>query len=177
MQKSFLFLLICFFPFIGVFAQPSLQPSPTILEAMKPVRVMEGQWKGAGWIRMGPQRHEFRQTESVLVKSNGAVVVIDGLGRNAADSTQVIHQAFGVISFDQQTGKYLMRAFRADGNYVDADFKALADGSMEWGFTHPMAGQIRYTIRVKDGKWVESGVMSRDGQNWMPFFEMTLEKL
>lgn len=168
--------LFFIFPFIGAFAQTGLQPSTLILDAMRPIRTMEGEWKGTGWIQMGPQRHEFSQTESVTRKSNGAVVVIDGLGRNITDSTQIIHQAFAVISFDQQAGKYLMRAFRADGNYVDADLKVLEDGAIQWGFTHPMAGQVRYNIRIIGNKWTETGEMSRDGQNWAQFFEMTLEK-
>lgn len=155
-------------------AQPGLSPDAKVLVAMEKVRALAGEWHGSGWIQMGPQRHQFDQKESVTVKANGAVVVIDGLGRNIADSTQIIHQAYAVVSYDLKTKKYLMRAFRGDGNYVDADFSVQEDGSIVWGFTHPMAGQIRYTIRLQNGQWVETGDTSRDGQTWLPFFEMKL---
>ena len=69
-----------------------------------------------------------------------------------------------------------MRAYRGDGNQVDADFTVQEDDTIVWGFTHPMAGQISYTIHLQDGQWVETDEMSRDGQTWMPFFEMKLEK-
>ncbi len=157
-------------------AQPGLSPDAKVLAAMEKVRALAGEWHGSGWIQMGPQRHQFLQKESVVVKANGAVVVIDGLGINAADATQIIHQAYAVISYDLKTGNYLMRAYRGDGNQVDADFTVQEDGAIVWGFTHPMAGQIRYTIRLQNGQWVETGEMNRDGQTWMPFFEMKLEK-
>ncbi|MBK8969515.1 MAG: hypothetical protein R3D58_09000 [Saprospiraceae bacterium] len=162
---------------LSLFAQAQLQPSPQILDAMKKIRVLEGDWAGSGWIQMGPQRHEFHQAEHVRFHANGTALTIDGRGTDASDSTQVIHQAFAVISYDQQAGKYLMRAIRADGNHVDADFAVQPDGNIIWGFSHPMAGQIRYTIQFTDGKWIETGAMSRDGSTWMPFFEMQLEKL
>lgn len=136
---------------------------------------MLGNWKGEGWIQMGSQRHEFIQVESVVAHANGMVLTIDGRGRDANDPEQIIHQAFAVISYDQTTGKYLMRAVRADGNHIDADFVVNADGSITWGFEHPM-GQIISHIRLESDKWVETGEMSHDGKNWMPFFRMDLAR-
>jgi hypothetical protein len=159
----------------SLFAQANLQPSAQLHAAMAKVKFMEGSWTGSGWIQMGPQRHEFNQTELVQSHANGTVLTIDGRGTNADDSTQVIHQAFAVLSYDQQAEKYLMRAVRADGNHVDADFEVNADGSITWGFSHPMAGQIRYTIHYEDGKWTETGAMSRDGESWLEFLYMELE--
>ena len=160
----------------SLFAQASLQPSARVLDAMERLRLLDGAWKGSGWMQMGPQRHEFHQTEAVRFHANGTVVTIDGRGTNAEDSTEVIHQAFAVVSFDQQAGKYLMRAIRADGNHVDADFEVHEDGSITWGFSHPMAGRIRYIIKIDAESWTETGEMSRDGETWMPFLEMQLEK-
>ena len=160
----------------SLFAQANLEPSAQVKTAMEKVEFMEGSWVGSGWIQMGPQRHEFQQTEQVTFHANRTVLTIDGRGTDATDSTAVIHQAFAVLSYDQQAGKYLMRAIRADGNHVDADFSVEADGTIIWGFSHPMAGQIRYTIRHTDGQWVESGAMSRDGETWIPFLEMHLSK-
>lgn len=158
-------------------SQPGLQPSAQIRSAMQKIQFFEGRWSGTGWIQMGPQRHEFTVLESGTFKVNGSVLVQEGIGRDAMDSTIIVHQAFATISYDQEAGKYLMRAFRADGNYVDADLQVAEDGAVIWGFTHPMAGQIRYTIRQQGGQWVETGEMSRDGQHWRPFLEMRLTKL
>lgn len=158
----------------NLFAQANLTPSAELRTAIDKIRFMEGTWKGSGWIRMGPQKHEFIQTESVTAHANGTVLTIDGMGRDAANPDQIVHQAFAVISYDQAAGKYLMRAVRADGNHVDADFAVQDDGSIVWGFEHPMAGQIRYTIRQEAGAWVENGEASRDGKTWMPFLEMRL---
>lgn len=161
----------------SVIAQPGLQPGAAVRAAMQKVQFLEGRWQGAGWIQMGPKREAFVVAETGTFKANGGVLVLEGLGRDAADTTVIIHQAFGVISYDQQNSRYLMRAFRADGNHVDADFRVTEDGSIIWGFTHPMAGQIRYTIRLENDQWVESGEMSRDGQRWQPFLEMRLSRL
>jgi len=160
----------------SLLAQPNVVPSDALKSAMEKIRPMEGQWRGSGWIRMGPQKHEFIQTESVTAHANGTALTIDGLGREAENPDVIVHQAFAVISYDQAAGKYLMRAIRGDGNHVDADFAVNPDGSITWGFTHPMAGQVRYTIRLEDGKWVENGEMNRDGKSWVPFFEMQLER-
>ena len=176
MKKMIFLAVACSACLSTLIAQSSLQPSATLQAAMEKLYVMEGQWRGTGWIQMGPQRHEVLQAESVTRHANGTALAIDGLGRNAKDTTEVVHQAYAVISYDQQAGKYLMRAIRGDGNHVDADFEVKPDGSIVWGFSHPMAGQIRYTIRIDDTTWTENGEMSRDGQSWMPFFAMTLKR-
>ncbi|MCB9315144.1 MAG: hypothetical protein H6569_03300 [Lewinellaceae bacterium] len=176
-MKNILMLVVAYCVCLSaLFAQASLQPSARVLDAMEKLRGLEGSWKGSGWLQMGPQRHEFQQTEAVRLHANGTVVTIDGRGVNAKDSTEVIHQAFAAVSYDQQAGKYLIRAFRADGNHVDADFEVQSDGSIVWGFSHPMAGRIRYTIKVDPDSWFEIGEMSRDGETWMQFLEMQLKK-
>lgn len=77
------------------------------------------------------------------------------------------------MSYDRANQKYLMRA---NGNYIDADIRFEADGTIIWGFKHPVAGEIKYTIKVANGKWEEKGEMNRDGTNWVPFFQMNLVK-
>lgn len=86
-----------------------------------------------------------------------------------------IHQAFAVISFDASSNAYLMRAFRADGNYIDANAEVDESGSFIWGFQVEHVGEVRYTIKNENGKWVEKGEMNRNG-SWFPFFGMTLTK-
>ena len=170
-------LIVCFL-MIGtaiVKAQPIMTPDSITQNAMDKLSFLAGQWTGNGWIQMGRDKHLFNQQETVVQKVNNSVIVIDGLGLDA-ETNKTIHQAYAVISYDRANQKYLMRAFRGDGNYIDADARVDEDGSFVWGFTHPMAGRMQYTIRLVDGKWVEKGEMTRDNTTWFPFFEMTLSK-
>lgn len=158
-------------------AQSTLKPSPKVLDAMNKTYFLVGKWKGTGWIQFGPKKHSFTQTEDVSLKANNTVVQIEGRGVATEDTNIVIHQAYATVSYDLYNNKYLMRAIRGDGGHVDADFTVLADGAIEWKFKNPQAGEIKYTIRLIDNKWVEKGEISRDGQNWIHFFEMSLTKV
>jgi hypothetical protein len=169
---SILFLHILFY---GV-SQSNMKPDAQLTAAMNKLRFMEGQWKGSGWIQFGPQKSTFVQTEDIRFKVNGTVLQIEGLGVDAKNTSQVIHEAFALISYDQANSRYLMRAIRGNGNYVDAETHLLEDGAFEWKFRSPQAGEIRYTIRLINSQWVEKGEINRDGTNWIQFFEMTLNK-
>jgi hypothetical protein len=160
---------------VNNYSQQGLRPDSLTLGAIQKINFMIGKWKGEGWIQMGKDKHSFSQNETIYQKVNNAVLVIDGLGTDK-ETNKIIHQAFAVISYDLANKKYLMRAFRADGNYIDADAIVDENGSYIWSFTHPQAGKIKYTIKLVDGKWFEKGEISRDGNNWMQFFEMTLNK-
>jgi hypothetical protein len=147
----------------------------TVLNAMNRIKILEGSWAGKGWIQMGRERKNFIQTEAVVGKANGTVYVIDGLGVDEANQKPV-HQAFAVISYDLNAKKYLIRAFLANGNYIDGNIKVDADGKIIWGYRHPQAGEIRYTITAFGGTWNEKGEMNRDGSAWIPIFEMNLTR-
>jgi hypothetical protein len=155
--------------------QPGIQDS-TVFKAMQKIQVLSGEWTGNGWIQMGKDKRTFIQTETVVQKANGTVIVIDGLGVNEI-TRKTVHEAFSVISYDLSDKKYLMRAFLANGNYIDADIRVEADGTILWGYKQPQAGEMKYTIKVSNGKWEEKGEMNRDGSNWILFFQMNLQKL
>ena len=175
MKKS-LFLLVMFIA-TNVIAQNPFQPKPETLNALKIVSFISGNWKGTGWIQMGPQRHTFIQTETVTLKVNGTVIQIDGLGVDEKNPDKIIHQAFAIISYDIDNKKYLMKAFKGDGGQIDANVKIIDDHTFEWGFSTPMTGIVKYTISVVNNKWTEVGEMSRDdGKIWFKYFEMVLEK-
>lgn len=160
-------------------AQPSqAAPAPEL----KRLDFLLGEWKGAGWIEMGPgRRAEFQQTEHVQSRLNGTVILVEGLGRGKMGSTGeegVVHHALAVISYNTGAKKLAFRAFRADGNSVDAD-ATVSDKGMVWGFRDPQRGmQVRYTIKLDEmGRWNEVGELSMDGQAWRKFFEMTLQRV
>lgn len=168
-------LLILLLSTINSFSQPGMTPDSSTISAMNRVSFLEGNWVGKGWIQKGMEKHHFSQKETVIQKVNNTVIVIDGKGIDA-ETNQVIHQAFAVISFDTEKNKYLMRAFKVDGNYIDAEASVDGNGDFIWGFTLPQTGQIRYTIKLEDDKWVEIGEMNGDGHNWFQFFGMTLSR-
>ena len=155
--------------------QPDTQDS-TVFKAMAKIQPLSGEWSGNGWIQMGRDKRTFEQTEKVLQKANGTVIVIDGLGLDEL-SKKTVHEAFAVISYDLSNKKYLIRAFLANGNYIDADIRVEADGTIIWGYKHPQAGELKYTIKVANGKWDEKGEMNRDGTNWILIFQMNLDKV
>jgi hypothetical protein len=115
----------------------------------------------------------------VHAKLGGRVVLLEGHGtapgpEGAAPVT--VHEAFGVLSYDADAGRYLLRAFKADGQYVDADVE-VGERRLVWEFATPQ-GQVRYTLTLDDaGRWREVGEFSRDGATWSGFFEMTLERV
>ncbi|HMV46461.1 MAG TPA: hypothetical protein PLD20_15425 [Blastocatellia bacterium] len=150
-------------------------------EEMKKPAFLIGDWHGEGWIEMGPgKRSTFKQTETVQSKLNGTVLIVEGLGKGKIGNTGeegVIHNALAVISYDAAAKKYQFRAFRADGNYIDAA-ATVGDKQLVWGFRDPQRGtEIKYTIKLTDaGQWREVGEFSMDGKQWRQFFEMTLQR-
>ncbi|MBF5041637.1 hypothetical protein FGE12_04500 [Aggregicoccus sp. 17bor-14] len=163
-------------------APPSAPPqaAPAIArEKMKRLAVMVGQWQGDGWIDMGPQgRKTFNVKESIQPRLDGTVLLVEGLGKGRIQpqGPEVpVHQALGVLSYDAQADRYGFVAYRLGGEKVDTEMKALPDGSFQWGFSMPH-GQVRFTIRIADGQWVESGERSADGKTFTPFFEMKLKR-
>ncbi len=140
-----------------------------------------GTWEGDASIVMGPQgRQAVHQRETVEAVAGGTAFTIKGLGTSkvADGSDRVVHDAFAVVFLDRDHVTARMRAFVALGaNWIDPQFTLTADG-YSWSMDDPRAGKIRYDMSFDSaGRWVETGVMSRDdGKTWTPFFEMILAK-
>jgi hypothetical protein len=136
-------------------------PRPPDVEAqraaMKKLGFLVGDWSGEASVLRGPgQFVELAQTESAQFKLDGLVLVIEGVGRTKADGALAL-QALGLISFDDETGTYKMRAFN-DGRWLETEVK-LADGgnSISWGFA---LGEFktRTVMRINEnGEWTELG--------------------
>ena len=159
-----------------------LAKKPTPAESQLQALVfLVGQWEGDGWSRMGPGPKEaVHVIESVEPKLGGSILLIEGKGTAVDPETgeeRIVHEALAIIGHDATTG-YHMRAYRTGSGYIDPNVSA-EDGTMVWGFDVPGgAGRIRYTITLNDkGQWFEVGEFSRDeGQTWLQFFEMTLDR-
>ncbi|HEU0014840.1 MAG TPA: hypothetical protein VFQ45_14230 [Longimicrobium sp.] len=146
---------------------------------MQRVAFLHGTWRGEGVTTMRGETSRASVLELAQPKLGGAVLVLEGLGwegtQGAADY-KVVHNAFGVLSYDAAKGQYALRAYR-DGTFVDADI-TVGDGEIVWGFTPPgSTGRVRYTIRLDEqGRWHEVGDYSPDGSTWHRFFEMRLTR-
>ena len=125
--------------------------------AMKKLEFLVGDWSGEATVLRGPgQFAEMAQTESAHFKLDGLVLMIEGVGRTKIDGKLAL-QALGLVSFDDETGTYKMRAFN-DGRWLETDVK-LADGekSLSWGFA---VGAFKTTtlLRINEsGEWTEHG--------------------
>jgi len=106
---------------------------------MKKLDWLAGEWKGAGWMQMGPQgRREFTITETVQEKLEGLVLVIEGHGKSTADGSTV-HTALAFVSYDEGAKTFRWRAFTAEGRQTDTVAKgAPVRSSGDWKF--PSAG-------------------------------------
>ena len=161
-------------------ALPVFAADPAAPAEMRKLDWLVGEWKGEASVLSGPGKGELAlQTERVQSRQGGKILVVEGLGkRKLADGTggDVIHDAFGVIWYDEQAKKYDFNAWTAQRGYVDAWFEA-GDNSAQWGFDIPN-GKIRFTIKLTDkGEWHEVGEYSPDGNRWFQTIDMKLAKV
>ena len=116
---------------------------------------------------------EMIQTEEARYKLDGLLLVIEGIGRIKSDGKLAL-QALGIVSYDDETGTYHMRAFN-DGRWLETDV-TLADSGKElaWGFT---LGEIktRSTLRINEkGEWTELHEITIGSQPPRKFMEVTV---
>ena len=130
---------------------PDLEAQRT---AMRKLEFLVGTWTGDASITRGGETTEIVQTEEAGYKLDGLILVIEGIGRAKSGVAPVL-QAFGVISYEDETKTYRMRAFN-DGRFLETDVKLLDEGKgMAWGF---VLGEIKtksvMRINEKD-EWTE----------------------
>jgi hypothetical protein len=123
--------------------------------AMQKLAFLIGEWTGEACILQGPgQSLDLHQTEEVQYKLDGLLLVIEGVGRSKSDNELAL-QAFGLVSFDDETSTYRMRAFN-DGRFLESEVKLLDEpNAITWGFT---LGPFRTNsvLRINDrGEWTE----------------------
>jgi hypothetical protein len=148
---------------------------------MKKLQFLIGEWQGEGWTEFVPgQRRTSPIAESVHPKLDGLVLLVQGLGKRKDPGKQeevIVHNALGILSYDEQAKIYRMRSYLATGRSVDAEAK-FTDGGFQWGFQAGPGMRFRYTVKLTDkGEWFEIGEMSQDGTTWRKFHEMTLQKV
>lgn len=123
-----------------------------IKTAMQKLNYLAGNWSGDAAVTLGPGKPmKIVQTEEVVYKLDGLVMLIEGTGRD--ENGKVVFNALATVSFDPGTNSYRIRAYR-DGHYLDTEMK-LTESGFEWGFaTGPVT--VRNVMTLKDGRWVET---------------------
>jgi len=161
------------------FAQPPAPDLPAKSRAMRRLEFLVGTWEGRGWIRMGPERFEFMGRETVEAKIGGLALVIEGIHRSPAPEggERIVHEALGVLTFDTKADAYRFVSHLADGRSGEYTARLVSERTLEWTLPDTPIGTMRYTIRVDEGTWRESGAISKEGAAWTPFFEMILTRI
>ncbi len=140
---------------------------------------LQGHWQGPAWSLRREGRVEVTQDEWVWTEAGGKVIAVRGLGtRSNAGKVDTVHHAFAVMHLNHEGTALQMRAFTAEGRWIDPEIEVTEKG-YTWRMTDPRVGKIRYEMVIDEqGRWVENGYFSRDdGATWTPFVGMTLSRL
>ena len=143
---------------------------------MRKLSFLIGKWSGdASVLRSGGKFVDLSQTEEAQFKLDGLVLMIEGVGRTKVDGKLAL-QALGLISFDDESGTYRMRAFN-DGRWLESEVR-LADGgnAISWGCT---LGEIQTNsvMSINDrGEWTELAELSIGARPPQKLMELTVRR-
>jgi hypothetical protein len=161
-------------------AQMAQRPRTPDLEAqraaMRRLDFLVGKWTGEARIsRDQGETTELLQTEEVGYKLDGLILVIEGIGRAKSDGVPVL-QAFGVVSYEDESKIYRMRAFN-DGRFLETVVKHSEEGKgMTWGFE---LGEIKMNsvMRINErNEWTEIHDISIGSQPAKRLMEVTVRR-
>ena len=143
---------------------------------MKKLDFLVGKWAGEARLLRGPAEPVVLvQTEEAQFKLGGLILEIEGIGRTMPDNKPAL-EALGIISFDDGTGTYNMRAFN-DGRFLETDVKLLADGKgLTWRYT---LGSIRThsNKRINEkGEWTELAEITIESQPARKLLELRVRR-
>jgi hypothetical protein len=143
---------------------------------MSKVSFLAGKWVGRSSLLRGGAAEplELLQTEEAQFKLDGLILMIEGIGRTKSGGQPVL-EALGIISFDDESGTYRLRAFN-DGRFLETELKLLDDGDgLTWGFA---SGDVRTrsVLRMNDkGEWTELHEITIGSQAPKKFMELTVQ--
>jgi len=145
--------------------------------AMQRLAFLIGKWSGEARLLRGPgQWLDMNQTEDAQYKLDGLLLLIEGVGRSKSDGQQVL-QALGIISFDDETATYRMRAFN-DGRFLESEVKLLGEpNAITWGFS---LGQYKTNsvLRINAlGEWTELAEITIASDPPKKLLELTVHRV
>ncbi|NNF58606.1 MAG: hypothetical protein HKN04_10220 [Rhodothermaceae bacterium] len=167
-MRSLLLLTLLILPLLA-YAQPEMD------ETLEPFAFLVGQWAGPAW-HMTPsgERQSIYQTEHVQPMLSGTILLIEGTGREDGPEGGIVFQALGILSYDEAMDQYYLDAFR-DGRHIRAEVDPV-EGGFDWGF-EVEGRQIRYAMRLADGRWTENGHVTLPDGRALPIVGLDLERV
>src|SRR3984893_2182096 len=171
---------VSIFYFMALVPYMSQQPHMPNLEAqraaMKKLEFMVGKWAGEARLLRGPGDPVLlMQTEEAQYKLDGLILVIEGVGRTKADGKPAL-QALGIVSYDDESGIYRMRAFN-DGRVLETELKLLDSAKgITWGFA---LGRIRTSsvMRITEkGDWTDLTEITIGSDPQKKYMELTVSR-
>jgi hypothetical protein len=158
--------------------------------AMKKLSFLLGKWSGEATLLVAPGQYlDLTQTEEAQFKLDGLVLMIEGVGRRKSEgkptpsgsptdaNTAAGIKALGLISFDDESGAYHMRAFN-NGRWLESEVKLASDGNgLSWGFT---IGDIRTNsvLRINEkGEWTEDAQLTIGTRPPQKLMSLTVRRL
>ena len=148
--------------------------------AMAKLKPIVGQWKGTGWIELGPLRFDFESSEVFAEKAGGLGIIVEGLHHmaNPDGKKRVIHNAIALINFDPKSDRYRFVTQLANGRAGDYQATITKDGDFQWVIPDTPIGKTIYTISFqKSGEYHEIGELVSKSGDRKKFFEMNLRKV
>lgn len=136
-----------------------------------------GKWSGEARLLRGPgEPLVLSQTEDARYKLEGLILEIEGIGRSKPENKPVL-QALGILSFDDETGSYHMRAFN-DGRFLETEVQLFEDGKgLAWGF---VLGTVKTgsVLRINEkGEWTELTEITIDSGPPRKLLELTVKRV
>ena len=144
--------------------------------AMKKLAFLAGKWTGEARVYLASGEPQERiQTEEAQYKLDGLILTIEGVARAKSDGKLVL-QAFAIVSYDDRTRTYRMRAFN-DGRFLESEVKLTPDGKgLTWGFA--LEGiRTHALMRINErGQWTEQHEIAIGTQPARKFMEVTVSR-
>jgi hypothetical protein len=142
--------------------------------AMKKLGFLIGKWIGEARVPRGSgEPVELSQTEQAQYKLDGLILMIEGFGQPKSGGQPAL-QALGLISYDDESKTYHMRAFN-DGRFLETEVKLLDDGNgLTWGFA---LGEVKTksVLRINEnGEWTELHEITIGSQPPKKLMELTV---
>ncbi|MEA3003152.1 MAG: hypothetical protein QOH81_1940 [Sphingomonadales bacterium] len=153
-------------------------PDPAVLlaaerQAMAPLAMMDGVWRGTAWTMTPTGRHDVVHTERIGPFLGGSVKVVEG--RSYRPDGSVGFNAFATISFNPQSRAYTLHS-HAMGYAGDFALQLRPDGYV-WEMPAGPGATIRYTATIGNGAWREVGDRIAGSAAPVRIFEMNLKRV
>lgn len=145
------------------------------IEMLKKLSFLEGSWEGSVWMDYKGQKLTLKGREVVAFKAGGTVLAVDGKYTVMTNGNErVVHDAFAYITWSAKNG-YILRSFLANGLNAEYTLQVREDG-YTWSQTNPtLGGEVRYTMTLTNGRWVEIGER-KEADRWVKFMELDVAK-